>query len=99
MCADKDSDQVLTEEEFAAPPTGDVDEKWADAETKYLAVSDVRASVWRLIVCSQERRKEFKTMIDANHDGRVDVLEMMAYMNPRNPLHAKAEVSDRRRRR
>ena len=38
-------------------------------------------------------------MIDVNHDGRVDVPEMMAYMNPRNPLHAKAEVSDRRRRR
>ncbi len=54
MCADKDGDQVLSEDEFAAPPAGEVEEKWADAETKYLAVSDVRVCV-RSIACTVHR--------------------------------------------
>uniref|UniRef100_A0A914C9Q2 EF-hand domain-containing protein n=1 Tax=Acrobeloides nanus TaxID=290746 RepID=A0A914C9Q2_9BILA len=41
-----------------------------------------------------ERRHEFKMMIDKNQDGSVTLDELLEYVNPKNERHANEEVSE-----
>ncbi|KAL7292867.1 hypothetical protein TKK_0013541 [Trichogramma kaykai] len=41
---------------------------------------------------SQERREEFRHLIDKNRDGKADRAELLAYIDPRNPRHAIQEA-------
>lgn len=53
--SDKDHDGIVTQEEFAALPPGEVDEQWKESDR-----------LWQ-----EERKKEFKEVIDLNKDGIV----------------------------
>ena len=63
ICAisDKDHNGIVTMEEFAALPPGEVDDQWKDSD-----------KLWQ-----EERRKEFKDVIDLNKDGKVTREELM----------------------
>ena len=39
-----------------------------------------------------ERRKEFRRVIDLNADGKVSNAELKLYVDPKNPNHARAEA-------
>lgn len=39
-----------------------------------------------------ERRKEFRDIIDKNHDGKADRKELLMYIDPKNPRHAREEA-------
>jgi len=76
---DTDNDGRLSEDEFVAVPKGElVDKKWEESEKEYL----------------QQRRKEFKELIDLDGDHFVNFKELVLYTNPRNSQHAKREVRD-----
>uniref|UniRef100_A0A914WB37 EF-hand domain-containing protein n=1 Tax=Plectus sambesii TaxID=2011161 RepID=A0A914WB37_9BILA len=75
---DKDGDGELSEDEFAAPAPGDVDESMLEAEKAYI----------------EDRRKEFRSSIDTDASGKASAKELLEYVNPRNPLHAKQEVTE-----
>ena len=55
VLSDKDHDGIVTQEEFAALPPGEVDEQWKESDR-----------IWQ-----DERRKEFKDVMDLNKDGKV----------------------------
>ena len=63
--SDKDNDNILTEEEFCALPPGEVDEKWREVDR-----------AWQ-----DERRKEYRELIDLDKDGMVnkDELKVSCY--------------------
>lgn len=62
-----------------AVPKGElVDKRWEDSEKEYL----------------QQRRKEFKELIDLDGDHYASFKELLQYTNPRNIQHAKREVHD-----
>lgn len=75
---DKDNDNRLSEDEFVATPIGTVDKQWEKYEQDYL----------------EERRREFKSIIDLDKDGFANFKELVQYTNPRNPQHAKVEVKE-----
>ncbi len=53
--SDKNHDGVVTEEEFVALPPGEVEGEWKDVDR-----------IWQ-----EERRKEYKSVIDIDGDGKV----------------------------
>lgn len=73
---DNNNDGVITEEEFAALPEGQVDEQWEKADKDW----------------QDERRREFQRVIDLDADGKVSVDELKLYVDPKNPNHAKGEA-------
>lgn len=75
---DKDNDGILTEEEFTALPPGEVDEKWREVD-----------QAWQ-----DERRKEFRDVIDLDKDGKVTKDELKNYVDPKNPSHALLEAKN-----
>ncbi len=77
--SDNDGDGRLTADEFVGIPKGElVDKRWEESEKEYL----------------QQRRKEFKELIDLDGDGFVNFKELVQYTNPRNSQHAKREVRE-----
>ncbi|KAL5015183.1 hypothetical protein ScPMuIL_009453 [Solemya velum] len=76
---DENDDDRLTEEEFTSLAMGEVE----DSEQE-----DMDAE-WQ-----EERRQEFRKSIDRNHDGIATREELLAYLDPRNPLHARSEAEN-----
>ncbi|XP_046419824.1 45 kDa calcium-binding protein [Neodiprion fabricii] len=76
---DRDGDEQLTEDEFAGLPSDGVGLDLGDDHEKPIPGSD-------------DRRKEFKHLIDKNKDGRADRVELLMYIDPRNPRHAIQEA-------
>jgi len=68
----------LSEDEFAASVPGVVDDAMMAAEKEYL----------------EARRHEFRQSIDTDKNGYASADELLEYVNPRNPLHAKQEVTE-----
>ena len=62
LFSDRDGDKILTEEEFAALPPGEV-----EGPEEYKKLDEV----WQ-----KERRKEFQEVIDKNKDGKVTKEEL-----------------------
>jgi len=75
---DRDNDGILTEEEFTALPPGEVDDKWREVDR-----------AWQ-----DERRKEFREVIDLDRDGKVTKDELKNYVDPKNPSHATLEAKN-----
>jgi len=75
---DNNGDNIVTEAEFAALPEGQVDEQWEKADKDW----------------QEERRKEFRRVIDLDGDGKVSIEELKHYVDPKNPNHAKAEAAN-----
>ncbi|PNF13957.1 hypothetical protein B7P43_G08675 [Cryptotermes secundus] len=73
---DRDGDEILTEDEFSSLQTEGDGEK--DGET--------------LTQGENERRREFRDIIDKNHDGKADRKELLMYIDPKNPRHAREEA-------
>ncbi|XP_063231038.1 45 kDa calcium-binding protein isoform X10 [Bacillus rossius redtenbacheri] len=73
---DRDGDEVLTEEEFSSLQAEGDGEK--EGET--------------LMQGKEERRKEFKEVIDRDKNGKADRTELLRYMDPKNPRHAREEA-------
>ncbi|XP_063231029.1 45 kDa calcium-binding protein isoform X2 [Bacillus rossius redtenbacheri] len=87
---DRDGDEVLTEEEFSSLQAEGDGEK--EGET--------------LMQGKEERRKEFKEVIDRDKNGKADRTELLSawgrsararlcpqrYMDPKNPRHAREEA-------
>ncbi|KAH9495901.1 45 kDa calcium-binding protein [Bulinus truncatus] len=74
---DVNNDKVITEEEFAALPPGEVEGKeFQDMDRKW----------------QDERRKEFREIMDTNGDGKVDLTELKNYLDPMKPVQAKVEA-------
>ncbi|GFN96062.1 45 kda calcium-binding protein [Plakobranchus ocellatus] len=70
-------DQIITEEEFAALPPGDVEnEEFRQMDLKW----------------QTERRKEFNEIMDIDHNKKVTFEELKNYLDPTNPLQAKLEA-------
>ena len=60
LFADRNGDDIVTEEEFIEVPPGEVESDLKAADIKW----------------QEERRKEFRDTIDVNHDGRTDQEEL-----------------------
>ncbi|XP_012943913.1 45 kDa calcium-binding protein [Aplysia californica] len=74
---DTNDDKVITEDEFIMLPPGEVEnEEYAEMDRKW----------------QEERKKEFREIMDLNHDGQVDMKEMENYLDPTNPLQARLEA-------
>ncbi|XP_059488757.1 45 kDa calcium-binding protein [Neocloeon triangulifer] len=73
---DRDGDDTLTETEYAS----------------LRAEGDLEHEAEELRQGEGERRAEFRTLIDKNHDGRADRNELLVYIDPRNPRHARDEA-------
>ncbi|KAK3757916.1 hypothetical protein RRG08_019665, partial [Elysia crispata] len=74
---DTNGDQVVTEEEFSALPPGEVEnEEYRQMDLKWQA----------------ERRKEFREIMDLDHNGKVEKNELRNYLDPTSPLQAKLEA-------
>lgn len=74
---DTNDDKIVTEEEFSALPPGEVEnEEYRQMDLKW----------------QRERQKEFREIMDLNHDGKVDLKELRNYLDPTNPLQAKLEA-------
>ncbi|GLH04286.1 Sdf4 protein [Gryllus bimaculatus] len=67
---------LLTEEEFASLPTEPDNEE--DGE--------------RMRQGEAERRREFREVIDVDKNGKADRKELLMYIDPRNPRHAREEA-------
>lgn len=72
---DEDGDQVLTEDEFS--------HLHMDGD------GDQSGETFRQD--EENRRIEFRTEIDKNKDGRADRRELLMYIDPKNPRHAREE--------
>ena len=61
-CSDSDHDHngIITEDEFAALPLGEVAEEFKKFDLDW----------------QEERRQEYRKLIDVNHDGQTDVAEL-----------------------
>ncbi|ESO99275.1 hypothetical protein LOTGIDRAFT_113682 [Lottia gigantea] len=74
---DKNGDNILTVQEFAALPPGEVegeDQKDLDRQ-------------WQ-----KERENEFHIAVDIDRDGKATKEEVHKYIDPRNPIQAKMEA-------
>ncbi|KAK3105428.1 hypothetical protein FSP39_025085 [Pinctada imbricata] len=76
---DRNDDGKLDEEEFSALPPGEVE----DEEQKKMDRE------WQ-----EERRAEFKKVIDSDRNGVATKEELMAYVDPRNPHQGKSEANN-----
>ncbi|XP_064642938.1 45 kDa calcium-binding protein-like [Lineus longissimus] len=77
----EERDGILTESEFVVVPIGDVEvvqSDWLQQEQQ-----------WK-----DERQKEFREIIDTDRNGRVTSEELLAYVDPKNPNHAKQEAKN-----
>lgn len=74
---DRNGDEQLTEDEFATLPVNEPDNE-DDGE--------------RLRQGETERRQEFREVIDGDKNGKADRKELLMYIDPRNPRHAKEEA-------
>ncbi|XP_033321825.1 stromal cell derived factor mayday [Megalopta genalis] len=76
---DRDGDEELTEDEFSDLP----------AEGMGL---DLREDKHEAVGGSEDRRQEFRHLIDKNKNGKADRTELLMYIDPRNPRHAIQEA-------
>ncbi|CAK9826691.1 45 kDa calcium-binding protein [Anthophora retusa] len=76
---DRDGDEQLTEDEFSDLPSEGVG-------------LDLKEDKREAIGGSEDRRKEFKHLIDKNKNGKADRTELLMYIDPRNPRHAIQEA-------
>ncbi|KYN11814.1 45 kDa calcium-binding protein, partial [Trachymyrmex cornetzi] len=76
---DRDGDEQLTEDEFSDLPSEGVG-------------LDLREDRQQAIGGSEDRRKEFRHLIDKNKNGKADRTELLMYIDPRNPRHAIQEA-------
>ncbi|XP_029178968.1 45 kDa calcium-binding protein [Nylanderia fulva] len=76
---DRDGDEQLTEDEFSDLPSEGVG-------------LDLREDRQQSIGGSEDRRKEFRHLIDKNKNGKADRTELLMYIDPRNPRHAIQEA-------
>ncbi|XP_020296269.1 45 kDa calcium-binding protein [Pseudomyrmex gracilis] len=76
---DRDGDEQLTENEFSDLPSEGVG-------------LDLREDRQQSIGGSEDRRKEFRHLIDKNKNGKADRTELLMYIDPRNPRHAIQEA-------
>ncbi|XP_066602043.1 45 kDa calcium-binding protein isoform X2 [Prorops nasuta] len=88
---DRDGDELLTEDEFSEPPSDgiglELKEDSRNDEHEEEGERDEEA-----LAGSDERRKEFRHLIDKNRDGKADRAELLMYIDPRNPRHAIQEA-------
>lgn len=75
---DRNEDKLITEEEFAMLPPGEVDGANIAGDQEWLI----------------ERKKEFRDVIDLNSDGFIDEAELKVYVDPHNSNHAKLEAEN-----
>ncbi|XP_065351887.1 45 kDa calcium-binding protein [Cloeon dipterum] len=73
---DRDGDDTLTETEYAS----------------LRSEGDLEHEAEELRQGEGERRTEFRQLIDKNHDGKADRNELLVYIDPRNPRHARDEA-------
>lgn len=76
---DRDGDEQLTEDEFSDLPSEGVG-------------LDLREDRQQSVGGSEDRRKEFRHLIDKNKNGKADRTELLMYIDPRNPRHAIQEA-------
>ncbi|XP_031830063.1 stromal cell derived factor mayday isoform X2 [Nomia melanderi] len=76
---DRDGDEELTEDEFSDLP----------AEGMGL---DLREDKHETVSGGEDRKQEFRHLIDKNKDGKADRTELLMYIDPRNPRHAIQEA-------
>ncbi|XP_077276973.1 stromal cell derived factor mayday isoform X2 [Temnothorax americanus] len=76
---DRDGDEQLTEDEFSDLPSEGIG-------------LDLREDRQQSIGGSEDRRKEFRHLIDKNKNGKADRTELLMYIDPRNPRHAIQEA-------
>ncbi|CAG5132599.1 unnamed protein product [Candidula unifasciata] len=75
---DTNYDGIIVEAEFAALPPGEVEGKeFEEMDRKW----------------QEERRTEFREIMDVNHDKKVDLEELKNYLDPTNPVQAKLEAA------
>ncbi|XP_063987372.1 45 kDa calcium-binding protein [Diachasmimorpha longicaudata] len=77
---DRDGDEQLTENEFADLPSDGIGGEFHENQ-KIKPVGG-----------SEDRRQEFRHLIDKNKDGQADRTELLMYIDPRNPRHAIQEA-------
>ncbi|KAK0080875.1 hypothetical protein PV325_013209 [Microctonus aethiopoides] len=77
---DRDGDEQLTEDEFTDLPSDGV------------GVVDQQDKPSLPVGGSDDRRQEFRHLIDKNKDGQADRTELLMYIDPRNPRHAIQEA-------
>lgn len=75
---DSNNDGKVTEKEFIALPPGDVDPAFQESDR-----------LWQ-----EERKKEFRTVIDLDRNGIVTREELQSYVDPKNTNHAKLEAEN-----
>ncbi|CAL7942186.1 unnamed protein product [Xylocopa violacea] len=76
---DRDGDEQLTEDEFSDLPSEGMG-------------LDLKEDKREAVGGSEDRRKEFKHLIDKNKNGKADRTELLMYIDPRNPRHAIQEA-------
>ncbi|KOX73368.1 45 kDa calcium-binding protein [Melipona quadrifasciata] len=76
---DRDGDEQLTEDEFSDLPSEGMG-------------LDLKEDKREAVGGSDDRRKEFRHLIDKNKDGKADRTELLMYIDPRNPRHAIQEA-------
>ncbi|XP_033364850.1 45 kDa calcium-binding protein [Bombus vosnesenskii] len=76
---DRDGDEQLTEDEFSDLPSEGMG-------------LDLKEDKREAVGGSDDRRKEFRHLIDKNKNGKADRTELLMYIDPRNPRHAIQEA-------
>ncbi|KZC04499.1 45 kDa calcium-binding protein, partial [Dufourea novaeangliae] len=76
---DRDGDEQLTEDEFSDLPADRVG-------------LDLREDRHETVGGSEDRRQEFRHLIDKNKNGKADRTELLMYIDPRHPRHAIQEA-------
>lgn len=76
---DRDGDEQLTEDEFSELPSEGMG-------------LDLKEDKHEAMAGSEDRRKEFRHLIDKNKNGKADRTELLMYIDPRNPRHAIQEA-------
>ncbi|XP_033198348.1 stromal cell derived factor mayday isoform X1 [Bombus vancouverensis nearcticus] len=76
---DRDGDEQLTEDEFSDLPSEGMG-------------LDLKEDKREAVGGSDDRRKEFRHLIDKNKNGKADRTELLMYVDPRNPRHAIQEA-------
>ncbi|XP_053989387.1 45 kDa calcium-binding protein isoform X1 [Hylaeus volcanicus] len=76
---DRDGDEQLTEDEFSDLPADGMG-------------LDLREDKHETVGGSEDRRQEFRHLIDKNKNGKADRIELLMYIDPTNPRHAIQEA-------